>query len=331
MNSYHYGQAPNPTQSAPFAYNPTNRTGPVSYRSLTPQAAIQPRVVGVYGTADQTQPAPTYNYGMDSVVPNVPLHNPPIPSGVPGIRPASEIYPSGGWNPAVPERNYPPRPASQFSQQPYGTAARGKGGKGRGTWGNQGSQPVGKAANAIPLGKQRIFASSAEVEVPREEPRHERPRSPRPPMRVVGRGRDLTMPAWAKQQREAPPGERFPDDRSVRRQDDSSGRRQEARLERPYEERRDEPRFPRSFEDRRDEPRYPRSYEERRDEPRESRPYDRRRDEPHSTPRREESRSTHSTRYRDEPRSAREDSRRREPRRRSRTPPRRRESPYRRA
>ena len=319
MNSYHYGQAPNQTQGAPFAYNPTNRNGPVSYRSLTPQTAIQPGVAGVYGTADQTQPTPTYNYGSNPVVPNVPLHNPLIPSGLPGIRPASEIYPSGGWNPSVSDRSYPPRPASQFSQQPYGTAPRGKGGKGRGTWGHQGSQPVGKAANAIPLGKQRIFASSTEVEVPREEHRQERPRSPHRPMRVVGRGRDLTMPAWAKQQRDAPPGERYPNDRSGRREDDSYRRGEEPRHARAYEERRDEPRFSRIHEEGRDEPRFSRPYEERRD--------DRRRDEPHSTPRREESRSAYSTRRRDEPHE-REDSRRREPRRRSRTPPRRKESPY---
>ena len=262
--NYFYGQAPASSSSLPFTFHPMQRGA----SSLGVGTGAHP--------------------GMPSV--GFPSSHSQQPASV-GIKPASEVYASAAWNlkpgtsvggaHADNSHNFKGHhqdishgPNPMYSQT--GGKGRAKGGR----WGGSGYQSrefpgtqVGKQANAIPLGKQRVFASSPETS---EEAEPERPRARSPvhrPMQVVGRGRALTTPAWAKEV-EKPPGE----DRQRNGQSRYDERRsyEDQRQERPdrrnYEE--TTKREVRHHEDPRQEVPERRSYEENRQKVPERRYYE---------------------------------------------------------
>ena len=131
--------------------------------------------------------------------PPIPTGGYPYPGAIPGVKPAAEAYPmisvsrNLGYQPS-----FVPRPGS--FQQTAGYQPYGKGGKGKGRgYGKGGS--TANAANAIPLGRERTWGSGPEE---LDQP----VRAPSPvhrPVQVIGRGRALTVPAWAQK---AAPGQR---------------------------------------------------------------------------------------------------------------------------
>lgn len=200
--NYFYGQAPSTSTSLPFTFHP------MSHGSAS------------LGKASAPQP------GMPSV--GFPSSHSQQPSSI-GIRPASEVYASAAWNlkPGTSVGGSHSFHSASHTQADHPTyesnpvytqnLSRSKGGGKGGRWVGKGfgstrenaNMPVGKAANAIPLGKQRVFASAPEATEENQSERH-RERSPaHRPMRVVGRGRALTTPAWAKEAEKAPGDDRY--------------------------------------------------------------------------------------------------------------------------
>ena len=187
MNSYHYGQAPNQPYGAPFTYSAGSRNPTASYRTLPLQGAcFNPSAPNVYGTAGQPgTSAPVY--GTQNLTNQPPISQiQPTPAG---IRPASEIYPTGNW-PADPSRapGYGARESITPMFRGQYSAKGGKGWIGKGSSRSKGGPgaPVGNAANAIPLGRDRVFAKTAASGLD-EERRHDRQRSPnRPPAPKAG-------------------------------------------------------------------------------------------------------------------------------------------------
>ena len=227
----HYGQAPSQTPGLPFVYQPAvnrspSRTAiPAGYPApYGTKGLIQMPATGAFPAFGQGNPYPMQqSQGFVSHAgtyhPSGGIHHPGYaPMGIPtaqpleqyaGIKSASEIYPS---TTAFPSQGY------QAQRPPFNPAfgKGGKGGKGKGKgWGapRAEGQPIGKAANAIPLGRMRVFAPAADSLQEEPEPVSSRQTSPPRQVRVIGRGRALTVPAWAKKQAEAAPGER-PRDRS---------------------------------------------------------------------------------------------------------------------
>ena len=166
--NYHYGQAPSAAPGLPFTYQPPTAR-PNAFQAPAP-------AYGSYVNNFQAQPG--------------------------SIKPASQVYPTTSWSSGAPAAPRPAQPS--FGGMPYSSGFSGKGRGGRFPQQRDTFQGgVGKASNAIPLGKQRVFAAptaeNAEITA-----RAERPASPHRPMQIVGRGRALTTPAWAKQQAAAP-------------------------------------------------------------------------------------------------------------------------------
>lgn len=216
--NYFYGQAPTTSANLPFTFHPMQRAA-ATYGKAVAQPSLMPSVGFPSSHSQQTSSV--------------------------GIKPAAEVYSSSAWNlkpganvggssidncrPSVNskglEGSEPYSSTPMYGQNSYGGKSREKG---DGQWGRKGFQgrenpgmPVGKQANAIPLGKQRVFASSPEASEVFETERR-RPRSPEHrPMQVVGRGRALTVPAWAKEAAKAPGEDRYAreDERSYRRDD----------------------------------------------------------------------------------------------------------------
>lgn len=215
--NYHYGQAPSQTPALPFTYqppgartnipmNPTPHFGlaaPVGFPR--PQPAAQPSVN-------------PYAYVFSSAQPHA------VPIQPSSIKSATEIYPSTSWSGASAQSvSHQPMQNQQFAQPSYGAymprPAKGGKGRGKGNWRPGQPQALANAANAIPLGKQRVFASSPEDSTPEAELRREeagRPPADHRPVRVIGRGRALTVPAWAKEQESRAPGERADERRDTR-------------------------------------------------------------------------------------------------------------------
>ena len=215
--NYFNGQAPTTSTNLPFTFHPMQRAA-ATYGKAVAQPSFMPSVGFPSSHSQQTSSV--------------------------GIKPAAEVYSSSAWN-LKPGANVGGSSFDNFGASVNSKGQEGSepphhgqngryayGGKGRekgdGRWGRKGFQerenpgmPVGKQANAIPLGKQRVFASSPEASEAVETERR-RPRSPEHrPMQVVGRGRALTVPAWAKEASKAPGEDRYAreDDRSYRRDD----------------------------------------------------------------------------------------------------------------
>jgi hypothetical protein len=213
--SYHYGQAPNQPTGLPFMYQPSSARPQVNPSAQFGYSGYTSSLVG-HGNETHRNvyqnlpPAHSHVQGAINVenrserdsrsgFPNFQTYSSPVE---PGIRSAAEIYPSHAWAGHT----------GDVGSRPFGAQVSfGKGtrtmGKGRGkpwTPHTSGGQSIGKAANAIPLGKTRVFLTTAETSTESTEKPMERPRSPHRPLRVVGRGRALTVPAWAKEKAFAP-------------------------------------------------------------------------------------------------------------------------------
>ena len=109
------------------------------------------------------------------------------------IKPATQAYPAMPVHNPVFQPSFVPQPG-RF------TGKGGFGGKGRGNFGKGGfGGSTANAANAIPLGRERNWGRDEVEETVKDaaSPVHR-------PVQVVGRGRALTIPAWAQK---AAPGE----------------------------------------------------------------------------------------------------------------------------
>ena len=120
-----------------------------------------------------------------------------------GIKPASEAYPVMPAHYVTHQPSFVPRGPPAAPQQGFGGQPRFMGkGRAKGGW-QSGPQAKVNAANALPLGKERTWNSTPENS---SEGDPKKPSSPvHRPVQVIGRGRALTLPAWA-QKSEAPPG-----------------------------------------------------------------------------------------------------------------------------